>query len=293
MPFRELNMADLRLDGGTQPRASIDENTVTRYAHDLHNGDEFPPVVAFFDGTIYWLADGFHRYYAYLAELRTTIEADVRPGTLADAIMFAVGANHEHGLQRTRLDKIRCVLMLLSQPDWAGRADRWIAETARVSHPFVAAVRAAVADGRLELFPTGNVSSCPDVTPENREGKDGKSRPARPRKPAPAGDDDPDDSPPDEPEPRPVPAPPPEPRDAVGNVIPEALRPVFAEGWKFDRAIALCQELYELLDSIWKGPSAVNVHADGAISMIVYDIDKDRPWLVNGDTWTAKGDSNV
>ena len=26
-------------------------------------GAEFPPLIVFFDGATYWLADGFHRYY--------------------------------------------------------------------------------------------------------------------------------------------------------------------------------------------------------------------------------------
>src|SRR5262245_29293756 len=51
------SLDQLRLDGGTQPRASIDEALVEEYAEAIEGGAEIPPVVAFFDGNNYWLAD--------------------------------------------------------------------------------------------------------------------------------------------------------------------------------------------------------------------------------------------
>ena len=54
----------IRLDGGTQPRASIDFDTVFDYMDAMTDGADFPPVVVFYDGTHYWLADGFHRVKA-------------------------------------------------------------------------------------------------------------------------------------------------------------------------------------------------------------------------------------
>ncbi len=64
----------IRTDGGTQPRAALDINTIRDYAELLHNGVKFPPVDVFWDRSEYWLADGFHR-------LRAMQEAGLaRPG---------------------------------------------------------------------------------------------------------------------------------------------------------------------------------------------------------------------
>jgi len=50
---------------GTQSRVQINESTVSEYAEAIQNGAQFPPVTVFFDGTNFWLADGFHRLLAH------------------------------------------------------------------------------------------------------------------------------------------------------------------------------------------------------------------------------------
>ena len=50
--------------GETQSRVRIDDDTVKEYAELMSAGVELPPLVVFWDGTEYWLADGFHRYFA-------------------------------------------------------------------------------------------------------------------------------------------------------------------------------------------------------------------------------------
>lgn len=145
-----VNVADIRVNGGTQSRAQIDREVVAEYAEAVENGADFPPLVVFFDGATYWLADGFHRYEAYSRARRFDVPADVRQGTQRDAILYSVGANASHGLRRTRDDKRRAVLTLLNDPEWATWSDREVAKACRVSHTFVA-------ERRREL--TGNVAS--------------------------------------------------------------------------------------------------------------------------------------
>lgn len=110
----QLELKQLHIDGGTQPRVAINEDTVAEYAEALKDGATFPPVVAFHDGHVYWLADGFHRYLAHRRVGVERIEVDVREGSLRDAILFAVGANAEHGLKRTNEDKHKAVVTLLT-----------------------------------------------------------------------------------------------------------------------------------------------------------------------------------
>jgi ParB-like chromosome segregation protein Spo0J len=62
----------------------LNDETVAEITSALRRGETLPPVVVRFDGENYWLQDGFHRVEAVLSLGREEIEAEVRPGTLAD-----------------------------------------------------------------------------------------------------------------------------------------------------------------------------------------------------------------
>ncbi len=136
-----LPLTSIRQDGGTQPRAILNGNWIEEYAHDMLAGAVFPPVIVFHDGTDYWLADGFHRVGAAEAAGATEIEADVRQGTVRDAILFSVSANAAHGQRRTNEDKRRAVHRLLDDPEWVGWSDSEIARRCGVSHTLVQGLR--------------------------------------------------------------------------------------------------------------------------------------------------------
>jgi uncharacterized ParB-like nuclease family protein len=77
-----MPIAAICIDGGTQSRVKIDEDTVAEYMHDMEAGDEFPPVIVFRDyrSGKYFLADGFHRYHANERLKRDDITAIVYKG---------------------------------------------------------------------------------------------------------------------------------------------------------------------------------------------------------------------
>jgi hypothetical protein len=127
----------IRDDGGTQSRAALDGTTLGDYRDALSAGANFPPCVVFYDGAIYWMADGFHRLAAYRAEGRKELPCDVRQGTRRDAILHSVGANEEHGLRRTNADKRRAVGLLLNDPEWRAKGNPWIARMCHVSEGLV------------------------------------------------------------------------------------------------------------------------------------------------------------
>lgn len=138
-----LNISAVRLDGGTQPRAGIDQAVVEDYANDMAaNGDEFPPVQVVYDGAEYWLWDGFHRLHARKRNGLYTVPAIVRQGTRRDAVLLSVGANATHGFRRTNEDKRRAVTALLADEEWGQWSDSEIARRCAVSHPFVGKLRA-------------------------------------------------------------------------------------------------------------------------------------------------------
>jgi hypothetical protein len=56
----------IRIDGGTQIRDCKTQHTkVEEYVAAMATGADFPPLTVFWDGAEYWLADGFHRLWAY------------------------------------------------------------------------------------------------------------------------------------------------------------------------------------------------------------------------------------
>lgn len=128
-----LRLDQIRIDGGTQPRVAIDQAVVDEYADDYGNGKNLPPVVVFFDGANYWLADGFHRYWANRKINCNHIFAEVHQGTRRDAIFYSVGANADHGLRRSNDDKRKAVLTLLQDSEWSRKTQDEIAQACRVS----------------------------------------------------------------------------------------------------------------------------------------------------------------
>jgi hypothetical protein len=65
------------------------------------------PITVFFDGTDYWLADGFHCVAAAKTAALAEVEVEVRQGTLRDARWFSFGVNAEHGYARSKDDVAR------------------------------------------------------------------------------------------------------------------------------------------------------------------------------------------
>ncbi len=136
-----LQIADIRTDGGTQSRAGLNQDIVRDYAQEMQAGAEFPPVTVFHDGSAYWLADGFHRIAAAREAGLIEFPADVRQGTRRDAVLHSVGANGRHGLRRTNEDKRRAVIMLLEDEEWAAWSNYEIARRCDVSEGFVRGLR--------------------------------------------------------------------------------------------------------------------------------------------------------
>ena len=128
----KVPLAKIRMDGGTQARVVINESTVDDYAEAAREGQALPPPVVFFDGSSYWMGDGFHRVLAYSRLEFAEVECVVKKGTRRDAVLYAVGANANHGLRRTAEDKRNAVVILLSDEEWSQRPTGWIARTANV-----------------------------------------------------------------------------------------------------------------------------------------------------------------
>lgn len=101
-----------------------DTDLVAQYADAMRAGDEFPPLVCFFDRAerALWLADGFHRAQAAQAAGRASFSCLVHAGTHHHAAEYAATCNARHGLPMTGADKREAVKRLLHlHPDWSSR----------------------------------------------------------------------------------------------------------------------------------------------------------------------------
>lgn len=300
MPAKKLDITKINVEGGTQIRAAVHENTVAEYSELMKTGVELPPVEVFFDGMVYWLADGFHRVAAALDAGLDTILANVRTGKKRDAILFACGANASHGLKRTNADKRNAVETLLNDSEWVKWSDNRIAEAVAVSQEFVRQVR-----NQLTTVVGSEASKAAD---QPRVGKDGKSRKA----PAPKADREPSSAPKHV-----VDTPPEEKRkitggtafnpeelgdateDQAGNKIPDDLTPVFAARDQFADVLTYISKARSALESLLDTPAGgllSNTIASVELKNIYTEVKFARPFAVcprkshkNCDTCKGRG----
>ena len=141
MTVRIVRLSEVRIDGGTQFRDQINQDLVKLYAEKMQEGAVFPPIKATFDGTDYWLYDGFHRYFSIHDLGQKEISVDYVPGTREDAQDLALSANDDHGLQRNNATKRKCVESALEMERHAKKSNREIAKLCKVSDTFVASIR--------------------------------------------------------------------------------------------------------------------------------------------------------
>jgi uncharacterized ParB-like nuclease family protein len=85
-----IDVAKIRTDGDTQSRSYMSGEVAREYAVAMEAGAEFPPITLIYDGTHYWIVDGYHRLEAAKLLKRTQILATVEFGTLEDAQWQAV-----------------------------------------------------------------------------------------------------------------------------------------------------------------------------------------------------------
>jgi hypothetical protein len=137
-----LRIAEIRRDGGTQPRAGLDEAHVADMVQAIAEEVQLPPVDVVFDGTQYWLYDGFHRVEAHMRTGRYTVMAIIHQGTQVDAQWASYGVNRSHGLKRTNEDKKRAVLAALKHPNGASMSNVQIAKHCGVDESTVRVHRA-------------------------------------------------------------------------------------------------------------------------------------------------------
>lgn len=136
-----IRLDQITVDPRAQPRASIEKVLIAEYAEAMAHGAVFPPIVVFDDDVHFWLADGFHRYYAAIERGVIRIPADVRKGGIRDAILYSCRANTEHQVLRSEQDERRAVMRMISDPEWSAWTDIEIAKRCEVNLDLVRFLR--------------------------------------------------------------------------------------------------------------------------------------------------------
>lgn len=142
--MKKLNLEAIRLDGQTQARVALDSAQVAEYAEAIRDGETFPPIVVFHDGSDYWLADGFHRYHATKQVGHVSIEAEVRTGTVEEAQIYAFGANAKRGLSTNNEDNWSIITRMLAHPISKGWTNAEIARHVGVSKMTVGRIKTSL-----------------------------------------------------------------------------------------------------------------------------------------------------
>jgi ParB-like chromosome segregation protein Spo0J len=161
MDIRDLPLEDIILDPNLYLRDHLDTDTVERYAEAWNR---LPPVVVYEVRGRWLLADGFHRHAAAVMLRLKKLPAEVRKGTMNEALDFVAGANLFHGLPLTRAERRRAIELKLKLHH--ERSDRHLAEELAVGRELVAKIRRQLTEGGT--IPAGLT----------RVGADGKTYPA-------------------------------------------------------------------------------------------------------------------
>ncbi|MGR3279384.1 hypothetical protein ACSYAD_30420 [Acaryochloris marina NIES-2412] len=99
-----LSITKIKIDHKIHARSNLNNAVVSEYSEAMRRGANFPPITVFYDGSEYWLADGFHRVKAKEANGDREILVEVEFGSHREAKLYAAGANVNHGLRRENVD---------------------------------------------------------------------------------------------------------------------------------------------------------------------------------------------
>lgn len=139
--IQDLQISQIICDPCCQQREQLDSQTIADYTEILLAGSILPAVKVMFDGLDYWLYDGFHTLHSAQCANLTVINAEVKQGSLRDAILASVGVNATHGLRRSNQTKRNAVMTLLGDDEWSQWSNLKIAQYCRVSESLVRTIK--------------------------------------------------------------------------------------------------------------------------------------------------------
>jgi hypothetical protein len=143
-----LEIRLIRRDGDTQCRLILDTSIIAEYAEAMNAGARFPPIRIWFDGTVYWLSDGFHRVAAAEDVGTEKISAYIHKGSLEDARWDSYAANSTHGMRRTGADIEAILNRMVKHPNGSHLSNRHLARHLKIPEATVRRWRQRVSASR-------------------------------------------------------------------------------------------------------------------------------------------------
>src|SRR5690625_7850772 len=104
MEKQAIKLEEISIYGGTQTRAATNDEAIVHYAEEMEDGTQFPPITVFFDGSKYWLADGFHRSLAAKQNGNEEILAEDHETSRTKHMEQGLGTKATTGRRRTAVD---------------------------------------------------------------------------------------------------------------------------------------------------------------------------------------------
>jgi hypothetical protein len=163
-----INLADIRIDGGTQMRGGLDPDHVERCADGYRSGKDMPEIEIVRgpdnysdDPTEYnWLWDGNHRVAGAMKVSRKAVRAKILRGTRRKAVILATQANkNQFSLPRQAGDITRAIRAITSKEGWRQEVSQMIAE----EKGFALDPGAEVSEKQLWEFMANWIGCSPDA----------------------------------------------------------------------------------------------------------------------------------
>ena len=148
-----IEINKIKLDSGTQSRERICNETVQEYVSLMLADEILPPINVMTDGSSYYIYDGFHRCLAAVKNKYTSIRAIIEKGTMLDAKRKSWSVNDKHGLKRSNADKRKIISDIALDAEYSQYSSRDLSIITKISHTFIAKVRAELKNKEKERAP--------------------------------------------------------------------------------------------------------------------------------------------
>lgn len=132
-----LDLIKIHTEDSIKPRLKLDQRWIEALATAIRQDRKLPPVVCFYDGNYYWLADGFDFLEAAKLAEQKTILADIRQGSLQDAISYSKSGSRRNQEKQQVVDRFLDLLESMGEEEKKYWSNKEIGAYCAVSNTYV------------------------------------------------------------------------------------------------------------------------------------------------------------
>ena len=141
--YLSIPIKDITQDHAMQVRGGVDPKRVEEYAAIIKEHGRMDAMAIFTEanGTMLWLADGFHRIQSYAKAGLECAPCKVRVGSKSEALLWSLRENGHHGAPMTNAQKRHAADIAVADKTIGEMADKDIAALIGCSPSLVASAR--------------------------------------------------------------------------------------------------------------------------------------------------------